>query len=46
LEDVEDNQEATGQMLLGIFAIKREGSESTDDLEDVGNNHRWCGSAL
>lgn len=35
-EDVEDNQEAMQQMILGVFAIKKEGAEPTDGLEDVG----------
>lgn len=35
-EDVEDNQEAMQQMILGVFAIKKEGAEPTDSLEDVG----------
>ncbi|MEQ2200833.1 hypothetical protein XENOCAPTIV_003813, partial [Xenoophorus captivus] len=34
--DVEDNQEGMRQMILGIFIIKKEGAEPTDDLEDVG----------
>ncbi|XP_051275183.1 uncharacterized protein LOC127374168 [Dicentrarchus labrax] len=34
--DVEDNQEAMDQTVLGIFAIKMEGAESTDGLADVG----------
>lgn len=35
-EDVEDNQEAMDQTVLGIFAIKIEGAEPTDGLADVG----------
>ena len=35
-EDVEDNQEAMDQTVLGIFAIKREGAEPTDGLADTG----------
>ncbi|MEQ2213956.1 hypothetical protein XENOCAPTIV_024545, partial [Xenoophorus captivus] len=34
--DVEDDQEGMRQMILGIFIIKKEGAEPTDDLEDVG----------
>lgn len=34
-EDVEDNQETIEQTVLGIFAIKKDGSEPTDDLEDA-----------
>ncbi|XP_066504331.1 sterile alpha motif domain-containing protein 3-like [Hoplias malabaricus] len=33
--DVDDNQEME-QTIIGIFAIKMEGAEPTDDLEDVG----------
>ncbi|XP_013856402.1 uncharacterized protein LOC106512290 [Austrofundulus limnaeus] len=34
--DVEDNQEAMQQMILGVYAIKKEGAEPTDSPEDVG----------
>lgn len=34
--DVEDNQETMEQTILGVFTIKKEGAEPTDDLEDVG----------
>ncbi|XP_030258227.1 uncharacterized protein LOC115572365 [Sparus aurata] len=34
--DVEDNQEAMDQTVLGIFAIKMEGAEPADGLADVG----------
>ncbi|XP_049333213.1 sterile alpha motif domain-containing protein 3-like isoform X2 [Astyanax mexicanus] len=33
--DVEDKQEME-QTVLGVFAVKKEGAEPTDDLEDVG----------
>ncbi len=35
-EDVDDNQEAMDQTILGIFAIRREGAETEDRLADVG----------
>ena len=35
-EDVADNQKAREQTILGIFAIKKEAAEPTDNLEDVG----------
>ena len=35
-KDVEDNHETMEKTVLGIFAIKKEGAEPTDDLEDVG----------
>lgn len=35
-QDAEDNQETIEQMILGIFTIRKEGSEQTDDQEEVG----------
>uniref|UniRef100_A0A3B1JI85 Uncharacterized protein n=1 Tax=Astyanax mexicanus TaxID=7994 RepID=A0A3B1JI85_ASTMX len=35
VKDVEDKQEME-QTVLGVFAVKKEGAEPTDDLEDVG----------
>lgn len=44
--DVEDNQEAMDQTVLGIFAIKMEGAESADGLADVRIiTEGVCGSA-
>ncbi|KAK0148560.1 putative nuclease HARBI1 [Merluccius polli] len=34
--DVEDNQDAMDQTVLGVFAIKKEDAGPTDGLEDVG----------